>query len=300
MTTAEREDLYDRMYGEDDDDLSPLERGMMSLRVGGGEDGDFDRAMAFSAINAREAKIKVDALYDFLKDYVPDAHKTKMLVNGLVRLCQRMLNSPACRRQLRFEMEEARAKYWLGRVGKSGEEHIEAADRLLDRWGACDLLQITIRTRRIRHGLEAVERERPRWYTAERKKGAPGGDGRGTAFGGPRVLPLPPGAVQHPAGAGRGPGPRHSGTGLQRADQEDPGRHGQPGRGAVLGALALQGSLRRVRPGRLRGKPSLEAQRADGQRQRPGAEAAPQPLEPSGGRRRCSRVRAARPSGCTC
>ena len=170
MTTAEREDLYDRMYGEDDEDLSPLERGLMSLRVGGGEDGDFDRAMAFSAINAREAKIKVDALYDFLKDYVPDSHKTKMLVNGLVRLCQRMLNSPACRRQLRFEVEEARAKYWLGRVGKQGEEHIEAADRLLDRWGACDLLQITIRTRRIRHGLEAVEGERPRWYTAKRKK----------------------------------------------------------------------------------------------------------------------------------
>ena len=170
MTTAEREDLYDQMYGEDDDDLSPLERGMMSLRVGAGEDGAFDRALAFSAINAREAKIKVDALYDFLKDYWPQSHKTKMLVNGLVRLCQRMLNAPACRRQLRFEIEESRAKYWLGRLGKPGEEHIAEADRLLDRWGAADLLQIAIRTRRIRRGLEAVERDRARWYTAMRKK----------------------------------------------------------------------------------------------------------------------------------
>ena len=169
MVIAERaNDIYDSSYDEDDDELSPLERGMMSFRGMDGDDND-DNRYPFSKINAREAMITVDALYDFLKDYWPQNHKTRVHVNGLVRLCQRMLNAPANRRKLRFEIEEAKAKYWEQRLGKGGQEQIEQANVLLDRWSQASLLQMSIRRRRLRNGLESVDRERARWHTAERK-----------------------------------------------------------------------------------------------------------------------------------
>ncbi len=173
MVNAEREpggiDIYDAGYGESEDDLRPLERGAMSLRMGS-EDGDGNDRYPYSRINALQAEIKFRALYDFIKDYLPKSHKTKVLVNDLVRLCENMLNAEANRRQLRFDLEDTRGKYWVNRAGKDGSEHIEQADRLLDRWGNADLLQILIRRQRITDGLAAVEHERSRWYTAARKK----------------------------------------------------------------------------------------------------------------------------------
>ena len=170
MVTKERAgaDIYHEDYA-DDEDLLPLERGVMQLRTGSGGDEEDGDKYPFSKINAREAMITVDALYDFLKNYWPQSHKTRMLVNGLVRLCQRMLNAPANKRQLRFDIEEARAKYWMGRLSKDDQKFIELADKLLDRWSRSNLLQISIRTRRMRHGLVAVENERARWHTATRK-----------------------------------------------------------------------------------------------------------------------------------
>jgi len=169
MVMVERaSDIYDSSYDEDDDDLNPLERGMMSFRgVDGG--GDDDNRYPFSKINAREAMITVDALYDFLKDYWPQSHRTRVHVNRLVRLCQRMLNAPANRRKLRFEIEEAKAKYWEQRLGKDSQEHIEQANLLLDRWSRASLLQMSIRRRRLANGLDAVDRDRAKWHTAQRK-----------------------------------------------------------------------------------------------------------------------------------
>lgn len=173
MVIGERErggvDIYDAMYGESEDDLRPLDRGAMSLKMGS-DDGGGDDKYPYSRINALQAEIKFRALYDFIKDYLPKAHKTKVLVNDLVRLCQDMLNAEANRRQLRFDIEDVRAQYWVNRAGKNGSEHIERADELLDRWGNADLLQILIRRKRIREDLAAVEHERARWHTATRKK----------------------------------------------------------------------------------------------------------------------------------
>ena len=171
-------DGYDDGYDDEPEDeeaggdpgLLPLDSGSMSVSLGGGGGDGWDAATAYSRINAREAEITFTALIDFLKNYRPKQHRTTILINGLVRLAMRILNAPACRRQLRFEAEESRARYWMNRLGKDGQAHIEAADALLDRWGSADLLQIEIRHRRLRHGLAAVEPERARWYTAIRKK----------------------------------------------------------------------------------------------------------------------------------
>ena len=169
---------YDEFYDDEPEDeeaggdsgLLPLDSGSMSVSLGGGGGDGWDAATAYSRINAREAEITFTALIDFLKNYRPKQHRTTILINGLARLAMRILNAPACRRQLRFEAEESRARYWMNRLGKDGQAPIEAADALLDRWGSADLLQIEIRHRRLRHGLAAVEPERARWYTAIRKK----------------------------------------------------------------------------------------------------------------------------------
>ncbi len=173
MVMAERErgdaDIYDPQYGKDEDDLSPLERGAMSIKMGGDVGGSDDR-YAYSKLIARQADLSFEAFYDFIKDYVPRAHRTKVLVNDLVQLCQDMINSPANRRKLRLDLEDARAAYRKGRLGKDQQDAIDRAELLLTRYGRADLLQILIRRKRIKEGLAAVERERARWHTATRKK----------------------------------------------------------------------------------------------------------------------------------
>ena len=85
MVSAERErasDIYDPKYDGDEDDLRPLERGGMSLKMGD-SGSDYEDKYPYSRINALQAEIKFAALYNFIKDYLPRAHKTKILFNGL-------------------------------------------------------------------------------------------------------------------------------------------------------------------------------------------------------------------------
>ncbi len=168
MDGLEEEFFGDAVLRESGEVLQPLDSSRVSISgaLGG---ASVDPGRLFSEINARETEVRFDALIDFLKNYWPEKHKTRVLVNGLVRIGVRFLNAPANRRRLRFEAEAAEARHWTGRLGKAGKEHIEAADRLLDRWAASDLLQINIRRRRLKHGLAAVEPERARWHTASRK-----------------------------------------------------------------------------------------------------------------------------------
>ena len=169
------DDDYDDGYGgdpdgEDDGYLPSLDSGSMSVQIGGGKGGPNGSERGYSEINAKETEVRFDALVNFLKDFRPNEHRTRKLVHGLLRLALRMLNAPACRRRLRFEVKEAQAKYWQSRLGKDNAEYVDEADKLLDRWGAAERQEIEIRHRRLRHGLEAVDADRPRWYTAERKK----------------------------------------------------------------------------------------------------------------------------------
>ena len=164
---------FDEIYGDPIEDdtgaLQPLDHS--SIEVGGlGRTDDVGGNYRFSAINAGETEVKFNAIFNFLKDYRPESKKTRTLVNGLLRLGMRFLNAPACRRQLRFEVADQQAKYWMSRVAKEDQDSIKAADDLLKNWGAADLLQRDIRHRRLMHGLAWVDGERPRYYTAARKK----------------------------------------------------------------------------------------------------------------------------------
>ena len=163
------DDYYGRLGADDDAELKPLGSDRMRLSLGdiGGKSGG-DRK-EYSAINFAETQITFHVLYDFLR-YVPKNHNTRMLIDGLVRFSQQMFNAPAMRRRLRFEEYEAQAMYWEERANKIDAAQIKEADQLLSRWSAQDLLQVSIRARRLRHGLEAVEHERARWHTATRKK----------------------------------------------------------------------------------------------------------------------------------
>ena len=125
---------------------------------------------AYSAIIARETEVRFDAFIDFVRNCRPDEKLLRNIVAGLLDLAAEEWRSPACRRQLRFEIEDQKAAYWIGRLGKENEQEKAVADALLARWGTADLIMVDIRSRRLRHGLDSVERERPRWYTAMRRK----------------------------------------------------------------------------------------------------------------------------------
>ena len=169
----QQEEEFDEIYGDPLEDetgaLLPLDHS--SIEVGGmGRGAETGGQYRFSAINAGETEVKFNAIFNFLKDYRPEAKKTRTLVNGLLRLGMRIMNAPACRRQLRFEVADQQAKYWSSRVAKEDQDCIKTADELLKNWGASDLMQRDIRHRRLIHGLAAVDGERPRYYTATRKK----------------------------------------------------------------------------------------------------------------------------------
>ncbi len=97
MVSAERErasDIYDPKYDGDEDDLRPLERGGMSLKMGD-SGSDYEDKYPYSRINALQAGIKFAALYNFIKDYLPRAHKTKILFNGLGGVVKRVCSRPS-------------------------------------------------------------------------------------------------------------------------------------------------------------------------------------------------------------
>ena len=173
MAYQQEQEEFDEIYGDPLDDesgaLLPLDHS--SIEVGGvGRGSETGGQYRFSAINAAETEVKFNAIFNFLKDYRPDAKKTRTLVNGMLRLGMRFLNAPACRRQLRFEVADQQAKYWSSRVVKEEQDCIKTADVLLKKWGAADLMQRNIRHRRLIHGLASVDGERARFYTATRKK----------------------------------------------------------------------------------------------------------------------------------
>ena len=142
----------------------------------------------FSQINAGETEVRFNAIFNFLKDYRPEAKKTRTLVNGMLRLGMRFLNAPACRRQLRFEVADQQAKYWSSRVPKEEQDCIQTADAMLKNWGAADLMQRDIRHRRLLHGLASVDGERPRFLYRHPQKGRLRTGGNPTAHAGPMSI----------------------------------------------------------------------------------------------------------------
>ena len=174
MTDVYDDDLDDLDYGDFDDDeepdrLAPLETGSMSVSAsrGGGAGGS---GTGYSDIIAQRTKVSFDALYDWVRDNRPDEKIARNILSGLLDLARLEWQSPTCLRQLRFDQQEAKAKYWLERLADDKKDQKALADNLLSLWGQANLVQIEIRTRRLIYGLKAVEEDRPRWYTAIRKK----------------------------------------------------------------------------------------------------------------------------------
>lgn len=156
----------------DETAIQPLANyGSMSISAsrGGGGAGN-QSEFAYSAIIARETEVRFDAFIDFVRNCRPDEKMLRNIVAGLLDLAAEEWRSPACRRQLRFEIEDQKAAYWIGRLGKEHEQEKTVADGLLARWGTADLIMVDIRSRRLRHGLDSVDHERPRWYTAMKRK----------------------------------------------------------------------------------------------------------------------------------
>ena len=169
MTTRYDDDLIDiDDVDEDGNRLGPIDEGSISVSASG--DGGGSGGRAYSEIVAREAELRIDGYYGFVRSNLPDTPIGKRVVNGLMRLARRERSSQAVRRRQRFEEAEKRAEYWLKRAGDKAKEAKEQAESILQRWTEAHLVQLEIRKRRVEHGLEAVEHERARWYTADRKK----------------------------------------------------------------------------------------------------------------------------------
>lgn len=162
----------------DEEALAPLDSSSIEVSGSGrGGGSDPGSQYAYSAIIQRETGVGFGAMYDWVRQNRPDEKYARNLIAGLVDLARMEWQSPACLRKMRFEEEEVKANYWLSRMGKDQAEEKENAELLLKIWGSANLVQIEIRHRRLREGLDMVDqggldgyRDRCRWYTAIKKK----------------------------------------------------------------------------------------------------------------------------------
>ena len=148
------------------EDLLPMEYSDLSVPGMGNGNSDKD-TYAYSTMLARVVvELGISDLATFIRQYVPDEHNAKLVLQGLLDLGDRELASPACRRQLRFEEAHAQAEKWAERLGKDYVDQKEKAEELVNRWSGSNIMLTGIRLRRLRDGLGAVKPMRARWYTA--------------------------------------------------------------------------------------------------------------------------------------
>ena len=150
-------------------ELQPFAYNDMTLQ-GGGEGGD-DRNFAYSRILAQVViELGINDLASFMRAYIPDDNKAKMLIQGLMDLGDKELAADCCRRELRLKEARDNAKYWSDLVPGEQTEQKTHAEELISRWSRANVILTTIRRRRLTMGIEAVWGERAYWYTALRKQ----------------------------------------------------------------------------------------------------------------------------------
>ena len=154
-------------------DLVPFNADAGAIKVNmGGRDKDSAADVQFSGIIRYEQKFDFSIIVNFTRDYVPDTHAGKMIVQQGTSLGLWLMRCPALKRKKFLEDAEQESAKWAKRMGSKDKrtEQLDAIDKHLAQWARANMVQSRIRVDRLTYGLDYVDNDQclNDWFLADR------------------------------------------------------------------------------------------------------------------------------------
>ena len=173
--TVDDEELefdFDPKWGKGD--LVPFNADAGAIKVNmGGRDKDSAADVQYSGIIRYEQKFDFSIIVNFTRDYVPDTHAGKMIVQQGTSLGLWLMRCPALQRGRSLEHAEQQARQWTKRMGAKDKrtEQLDAVDKHLAKWARANMVQSRIRVDRLIYGLDYVDNDQciHDWFLADRQ-----------------------------------------------------------------------------------------------------------------------------------
>ena len=133
--------------------------GALKVSLGGGQNEGGGRDDSFSGIIRNEQKFDFSIIFSYTRDYVPDSHSGKMIVQQGSSMGMWLMNCRALRRKERLEGFEQRAIDWKKRMGSKAdrEAQLDLVDQRLAKWARANMSQARIRVDRLMYGLDFID-----------------------------------------------------------------------------------------------------------------------------------------------
>lgn len=154
--------------------LVPFNADAGAIKVNlGGRDKDSAADVQYSGIIRYEQKFDFSIIVNFTRDYVPDTHAGKMIVQQGTSLGLWLMRCPALKRKQSLDEAERQANDWVKRMGSKDKrtEQLDAVDKHLAKWARSNMVQSRIRVDRLIYGLDYVDNDQclNDWFLADRR-----------------------------------------------------------------------------------------------------------------------------------
>ena len=156
--------------------LVPLsvDSGAIKVNLGGnGEDGTAHDDYTYSGIIRNEQKFDFSIIVSYVRDYIPDSHQGKMIVQQATSMGLWLMRSRSLQRRRLLEGFEERASQWTRKMGRKAdrESQLDQVDRHLAKWAKANMRQARIRVERLTYGLDFVDNDAylQDWFLADRE-----------------------------------------------------------------------------------------------------------------------------------
>ena len=173
-TVDDEEIEFDFDTKQDKGELLPFNADAGAIKVNmGGRDKDSAADVQYSGIIRYEQKFDFSIIVNFTRDYVPDTHAGKMIVQQGTSLGLWLMRCPALKRKQLLEDAEQEAAKWSKRMGSKDKrtEQLDAVDKHLAKWARSNMVQSRIRVDRLVYGLDYVDNDQclNDWFLADRR-----------------------------------------------------------------------------------------------------------------------------------
>ena len=127
----------------------------------------------YSGIIRNEQKFDFSIIVSYVRDYIPDSHQGKMIVQQATSLGLWLMRSRSLQRRRLLEGFEERASQWTRKMGRKAdrESQLDRVDKHLAKWAKANMRQARIRVERLTYGLDFVDNDAylQDWFLADRE-----------------------------------------------------------------------------------------------------------------------------------
>ena len=151
-----------------------VDSGAIKVNLGGsGPDGTGHDDYTYSGIIRNEQKFDFSIIVSYVRDYIPDSHQGKMIVQQATSMGLWLMRSRSLQRRRLLEGFEERASQWTRKMGRKAdrESQLDQVDKHLAKWAKANMRQARIRVERLTYGLDFVDNDAylQDWFLADRE-----------------------------------------------------------------------------------------------------------------------------------